>query len=302
MALPESKKPVVFTAEQQLYQPLTAEEDRERTNYHYEQPAEFFYAITGGEWNVYSCNLWNEARTETASQEAKLDLLAELMELQPGQRVLDVGCGWGGPLVYLSKTYGVQGVGLTLSSLQKRAAEQRIARYDVDVRIVESHWRDYQDAQGFDVVYTDEVIVHFYDLAGWFSKVHGLLRDNGRMVNKELHLTHPAYSEMTRAMSYINEIFGATGNYRTLAEELTIANDAGYEVRTIYQVPTWHYQKTVDRWEANLLEHRRELEELVGRAYFRRFRTYLKLCYFIHGTTRMTMDIVVCHKLPRSHT
>ena len=300
MTLLQTRKQAVFAPEQQLYQPYSPEEDKQRTNSHYEQPVEFFYAVTGGEWNVYSCNLWGEVLTDTESQEAKLNLLAQLMQLKPGQRILDVGCGWGGPLVYLSKTYGVQGVGLTLSSLQKRAAEQRIAQYGVDVEIIEGHWRDYQDERGFDVVFTDEVIVHFYDLGGFFSKVRALLRNGGRMVNKELHLTHPKYSEMTRAMSFINEIFGSTGNYRTLAEELALVGEAGFEVRTIHQLPCWHYQKTVDRWEANLLQHSAELEELVGTADFRRFRTYLKLCHHIHGGHRMTLDIVVSHKLPSS--
>jgi cyclopropane-fatty-acyl-phospholipid synthase len=286
----------VFTEDQQLYRPLSIEEDRERTNTHYEQPVEFFYTLTGGEWNVYSANLWTDTETQTESQEKKLDLLAELMQLRPGMRILDVGCGWGGPLVYLSKKYGVQGVGLTLSSLQKRAADERIASHDADVTIVESHWKDYDDDQPFDVVYTDEVIVHFNDLGGFFTKVHGLLRDGGCMLNKELHLVHARHSEMTRAMSFINEIFGSTGNYRTLAEELTLVGEAGFDVAAIRQMPLREYQKTVDSWLANIKGRRARLEELVGRATFRRYQTYLQLCHHIHGGTRMTLDMVVCRK------
>ena len=280
-----------------MYQPRTVDEDRERTNSHYEQPVEFFYAMTGGAWNVYSANLWNpRITTVTESQEAKLDLLAEVMELKPGQRIMDVGCGWGGPLVYLCKTYGVRGVGLTLSALQKRAAEERVARHGVDVEIVQSHWADFRDDRGFDVVYTDEVIVHFYHLGQFFSKVSSLLRDGGRLVNKELHLTHPRYGQMTRAMSFINEIFGSTGNYRTLSEELALANAAGFEVQAIRQMPLLHYQRTVRGWLANLREHRPRLEELVGANTYRRFRTYLKLCDRIHGGRTMTVDIVAYDK------
>ena len=57
---------------------------------------------------------------------------------------------------------------------------------------------------------------------------------------------------MTRAMSFINEIFGSTGNYRTLAEELTLANEAGFDVAAIRQMPLLEYQKTVDSWMANM--------------------------------------------------
>ena len=285
-----------FTAKQQLYQPLSAEEDRERTNRHYEQPVEFFYTLTGGKWNVYSANLWTGSTTQTESQERKLDLLAELMQLRPGMRILDVGCGWGGPLVYLAQTYGVLGVGLTLSSLQKRAADERITAHGVHVTIVESHWKDYAGDQPFDVVYTDEVIVHFHDLGDFFKKVHGLLRPGGAMVNKELHLVHARHSEMTRAMSFINEVFGSTGNYRTLAEELSLVGEAGFDVEAIRQMPLREYQHTVDSWLANMKAQRARLEEVVGRETFRRFQTYLQLCHYIHGGTRMTLDVVVSRK------
>lgn len=294
------RKKVEFTEEQQFYQIYTAAEDKTRTNVHYEQPVSFFYAVTGGRWNVYSCNLWGTAKTDTASQEEKLDLLATLMDLKPGQRILDVGCGWGGPLTYLSKTYHVRGVGLTLSPTQKIAAQERAAREGADVEVVECHWRDYQDDQGFDIVYTDEVIVHFNDLGGFFSKAYALLKDGGRMVNKELHFTHPRYSEMTRGLSLINEIYGSTGNYRPLAEELALANAAGFEVQTIHQIPLEHYRTTMARWVANMLEHRAELEEMVGRDYFRRFRTYLKLCLHIFTGQTMTLDVVVSHKVTPS--
>lgn len=98
----------------QFYHRYSVAEDRERTTQHYGKPAEFFLPILGGRWQVYSCNLWEGANTETESQECKLDLLASLVGLAPWRRVLDVGCGWGGPLVYLNQTYSIQGVGLTL--------------------------------------------------------------------------------------------------------------------------------------------------------------------------------------------
>jgi cyclopropane fatty-acyl-phospholipid synthase-like methyltransferase len=108
----------------QLFHSYSVEEDRVRTNVHYEQPPEFFYLITGGEWNCYSCNLWDGATTDTESQEAKLDQTAALAGLERGMRILDVGCGWAGPLAYLCQRYGVSGVGLTLSPSQKEAGDE----------------------------------------------------------------------------------------------------------------------------------------------------------------------------------
>jgi cyclopropane-fatty-acyl-phospholipid synthase len=287
---------------QRLHQARSPEEDRQRTNIHYERPAEFFSLITGGEWNVYSANIWTDGRSGaadpvTASQEAKLDLLAELMELRPGERLLDVGCGWGGPLVYLAKRFGLRGVGLTLSPTQKAAADQRSARHRVDVTVHERHWKEYEDEQRFDAVMTDEVIVHFEDLGGYFAKVRSLLQPHGRMLNKELHFTHSAHAEMTRAMAFINDIYGGTGNYRTLSEELRLTNQAGFAVERVHQIDRVHYQRTLDRWLSNMFEHRARLEELVGKEDVRRFRAYLKLVRQVLGGRTMTLDVVVSRPL-----
>ena len=98
-------------------------------------------------------------------------------------------------------------------------------------------------------------------------------------------------------MSFINEIFGSTGNYRTLAEELTLANEAGFDVAAIRQMPLLEYQETVDSWMANMKASRaRDWRSWSGATRYRRFLTYLQLCHHIHGGTRMTLDLVQCRK------
>jgi cyclopropane-fatty-acyl-phospholipid synthase len=281
-----------------FHQAYSTEEDQARTNVHYEQPVEFFYTLTGGRWNVYSCNWWEAETTDiTVSQEAKLDLFAQLLELKPGQRILDVGCGWGGPLTYLCKKYGLHGVGLTLSPKQKAAAEARVAQEGADVQIIERHWRDYEDAEGFDAVYTDEVIVHFHDLGEFFTKAYALLHDGGRMLNKELHNVRPEYGKINRATAIINELYGETGNYRSLGEELTLANAAGFEVQRIVQFPRAQYLKTVGSWIENMQDHRAELEELVGKEYFKKFLMYLKVVYRIFTGEKLTIDTILSRKV-----
>ena len=295
--LPASTEWTGPAPEQQLFQRYSTERDKEQTNVHYEQPPAFFYAITGGTWNVYSCNLWDGATTDTESQEAKLDLLARLMDLRPGQRILDVGCGWAGPLVYLSTRYGVRGVGLTLSPTQKRCADERIARQGAEVEIVERHWQEYADEEGFDAIFTDEVIVHFNDLGGFFAKAHALLRPGGHFVNKELHFTNSRFKEISRMGVFVNEIYGLTGNYRTLGEELTLLDQHGFALDTIHQIPIEHYIKTADRWLSNMHRHREELRALVGPEYYRQFRTYLKIVPQLMRSRTMTLDVVASRKL-----
>ena len=143
-------------------------------------------------------------------QEAKLDIVAQLLELKPGQRIFDVGCGWGGSLTYLCKKYG----------------------------------------------------------------------------------------KINRTTAHINEIYGFTGNYRSLGEELTLANEAGFEVQSIVQFPRSHYLKTAGDWINNMQEHRGYLEELVGKDYYKQFLVYLKIVYRIFSGEKLTIDTILSRKMP----
>jgi len=278
----------------QLYHPYSVDEDQKRTNIHYEQPPDFFYLITGGRWNVYSCNLWEHPdEGDTTAQERKLDRTAELAGLRPGMRIIDVGCGWAGPLTYLCQRYDLQGVGLTLSPTQKQAAEERIRKEGVDARIELSHWQEYQPMQRFDAVITDEVIVHFNDLRGFLRNCFGWLTDTGVMVNKELHLSHPRHAVLERGGEFVSQIYGDTGNYRTLAEELQLGYDAGFEM-SVHHIPQRQYEISIDHWLANMYENRERIKQLVGEEHYRNFRIYLKLARRIQRN--MTLDYVAGRK------
>jgi cyclopropane-fatty-acyl-phospholipid synthase len=271
-------------------------EDKSRTNQHYDQPPDFFALITGGEWNTYSCNVWDETVTsETESQERKLDLLARLMDLKAGQRVLDVGCGWGGPIVYLARRYGIKGEGLTLSPKQKAYAEQRAHQHEVSVTIHECHWQHFETDVPFDAVYVDECAVHFNDLLGFFHKARQFLKRGGVLLNKELHFTHSKYMELTRSMVLLNKVFGETGNYRTLHQELAWLDEAGFRLEQIKQMPMRFYTRTVDAWLANMTAHRDRLLGLVGKEHHDLFRKYLRIVRRIHSADPplMTCDIAV---------
>jgi len=279
-----------------LYQTYSKHEDQRRTNLHYAKSADFFQKITGGEWNVYSCNLWDKAYTETDSQIAKLDMFATLAHLQPNQRILDVGCGWGGPLVYLFKTYNVSGVGLTASLPQKRATEERAASLGVDVEVVHGHWKDFKFDHQFDFIYSDEVLVHITDLLGFFKKMKSLLRHGGSMLHKELHLSHPNYVQMTRGSSFINWIFGETGNYRVLSDELGLLMQAGFEVASTHSIANWHYRKTIDCWLQNMRRHRVELTEAAGTEFYISMMKYLKIARMFVVSPAITIDVVCSRK------
>ena len=268
-------------------------EDFERTNTHYDLPAEFFITLTGGRWNCYSCNVWDGAETETESEERKIDLLVELMELRPGQRILDVGSGWGGPLVYLAKRYDVRGVGISLSPSQTAYARERADRERVPVDFRVCHWRDLDHTEPFDAVYTDEVVCHFKDLAGYFNKVRHLLKPGGRMLNKELHLTSSRYLRKTKAGSFLTGVIGGSGEYRLLHDELAVLDGAGFALERVLQIPIVNFQKTSDAWLRNLQRARSRLEEIVGSEEYRRNATYLRFARRSFANPIVSVDVVV---------
>jgi cyclopropane-fatty-acyl-phospholipid synthase len=282
----------------ELYQSYTVQEDIERTNVHYEYHPDFFYSFTGGEWNCYSCNIWDEDVTnDTQSQERKLDLMAHYMGLQPGMRILDVGCGWGGPLTYLCKTYQCTGVGLTLSHTQKKAADERAKRYGVDIEIRVQHWEEFDQPESFDAIYTDEVIVHFNDLLGFFKKCYRLLKPGGMMVHKEGHFTRKEYlTSLSRGEVFVNEIYGFTGNYRTVWEELQMVDEAGMQLVWHHQIDRAHYRKTFDAWLSNMYANRQRMIEVASEDDYKRFRIYVKLVRQGFNSTVPTVDIIASRK------
>jgi cyclopropane-fatty-acyl-phospholipid synthase len=303
---PTSNRLTKFTEELQegvrpeweLYQGTDVQADIERTNVHYEIHPEFFTTLTGGEWNVYSCNLWpRQGMTQTESQEAKLDLMAHYMRLKPGMRILDVGCGWAGPMTYLASHYQVSVVGLTISEPQKAFAEARIARYGVSAKVELCHWKEFDDDKGFDAIYTDEVIVHFFDLLDFFKKAYALLKPGGLMVNKEIHYSRKDYlTALSRGEAFINKIYGLTGNYRTLWEELQMVDEAGFELEWHHQIDIDNYRKTMDSWLANMHEGREHMIAVSSEEIYKNFRIYCKLARAGFNTSVPKMDIVVSRK------
>lgn len=301
---------------ERYYHELSCEEDAIRTNVHYMLPPRFFEVLTGGRWHVYSCNVWPKEGTVTAdddaaqtrSQEAKLDLLARVARLRPGMRVLDVGCGWGGPLLYWEQRHRIAGTGLTLSPAQAGYAAAWAERLGSKCRFEICHWDRFRAEEPMDAILTDEVSVHFQRLEDYFERAFALVADGGVVVNKELHFTHPRHAvKLPAGASFINQLYGITGNYRCLADELAMAHRAGFEVADVVQLEAADYVHTAGAWRANLKRHQEELVALVGMDTFRNFCSYLSLVVALFegraAPSTQTIDVVTYRKpAPRQST
>ncbi len=122
---------------------------------HYELGLDLFRAMLG-ERMMYSCAYWKDAGTLDEAQDRKLDLIARKLQLEPGMRVLDIGCGWGGAIHYFAEKYGVSGVAVTPSLDQYEAARNLCAGLPVEIRR-----QDYREVdERFDRVYSIDMIGH----------------------------------------------------------------------------------------------------------------------------------------------
>jgi len=130
---------------------------------------------------IYSCAYWRWADNLDAAQEAKLDLICRKMHLEPGMRVLDIGCGWGGFAHYAATTYGAQVTGISPAIEQVKLASERCD--GLDVRIEQA---DYRSVRGeFDRIVSVGMMEHVgtKNLAGFFDRCNELLVDDGLMLH-----------------------------------------------------------------------------------------------------------------------
>ena len=151
--------------------------DAAAISYHYDVSNEFYRMVLGPSM-TYSCAVWpSEDATLEEAQAAKYDLICRKLGLRPGMRLLDVGCGWGGMVMHAARHYGVQAIGITLSTNQAEYAQKVAA--DAGVEGVEYRVQDYRDVDGrFDAISSIGMFEHvgLARLAEYFTHLHDLLR------------------------------------------------------------------------------------------------------------------------------
>lgn len=128
----------------------------------------------------YSCGYWEHAQSLEQAQQHKMELICRKLGLEPGMKVLDIGCGWGGMARYAAENYGVEVTGITISRAQRDWARSRLAGLSVEVRL-----QDYRDLAGqFDRIWSVGMFEHVgpRNYGAYFRKCHAVLREGGLML------------------------------------------------------------------------------------------------------------------------
>ncbi|HEY8200914.1 MAG TPA: cyclopropane-fatty-acyl-phospholipid synthase family protein [Actinomycetota bacterium] len=254
--------------------PHSKRRDASAVVHHYDVGNDF-YRLVLGPTMVYSC-----ARFETAdstldtAQDAKCDLVCRKLALEPGMRLLDVGCGWGRMVCHAATNYGVQAVGITLSRAQHVLATERATSLGlgdlVDIRLQD--YRDLRDEE-FDAISSIGMLEHVGHarLHEYSAILAGVLRPGGRLLNHAI--TTPNGATIGRR-SFIGRYVFPDGELPDLAAVVAATQQTGLEVRDVESLRE-HYALTLRAGLANLESNWEQALALVGPARSRIWRLYM---------------------------
>ncbi|MFJ9811463.1 class I SAM-dependent methyltransferase [Streptomyces sp. NPDC101158] len=227
--------------------------DKQAISHHYDVGNDFYELVLGPSM-VYSCAYWTDGGTLEEAQRDKLDLIARKLALKEGDRLLDVGCGWGSMAIHAAREYGARVVGVTLSREQAAFARKRIAEEGLTDRI-EIRVQDYRDVMDgpYDAISSIGMAEHVgaVKYREYADTLYGLLKPGGRLLNHQISRRPEPDEEAYRVDPFIDAYVFPDGELAPMGRTLTTLEDAGFEVRDVEAIRE-HYALTLRRWVANL--------------------------------------------------
>ena len=248
--------------------------DEAAVRHHYDLPVEF-YALWLDTSLTYSCASFAEpSDTIDTAQRAKLDLVCRKLRLQPGERLLDIGCGWGSLPIHAATHYGVSVVGVTLSPAQAAHARRRVAELGL-ARQVEIRLADYRDDLGVavDAVSSIGMIEHVghANIGRFTDAVAGALRPGGRAL---IHGITARRGGAIERGSFTDAFIFPDGELEDVGVLASTLERSGLEVRDVENLRE-HYALTLRSWRDRLEDRWAEAEAIVGPVRMRLWKLYL---------------------------
>jgi cyclopropane-fatty-acyl-phospholipid synthase len=237
---------------------------------HYDLPPEFFRMMYCDDRITGSCGYWKTATNLDEAQEAKLDLVCRKLKLKPGQRVLDIGCGWGSFMGYAAEKYGVECEGVTISKEQGDYANKRYNQLPV-----RAHVQDYRDYEGkVDRIASMGMFEHVgtKNYRDYFKMARRCLPEDGLFVLHTIWTNTPT----PHTEPYIDKYIFPNGVIPTVGQ-ITTACHGLFAVLHLENFGAY-YDRTLLAWCEGLRRHREEIVAMYGERFFRTQEFYLLAC------------------------
>lgn len=264
--------------------------DRQAVAFHYDVSNEF-YRLWLDSRMLYSCAYF-ECETDDleTAQLAKLNHLCRKLRLRPGQRLLDIGCGWGGLAMHAARAHDARVTGITLSELQAALATARLMSAGLSdaVTIELKDYRDVQDAEGFDAIVSVGMAEHVGEknLPLYFEKAYSLLKPGGVFLNHAIG--DDVRSARAMGDSFVQEYVFPDAELPPISRVLVAAEAAGFEVRDVENLRE-HYKLTLRHWVHRLEQAHDAALRFIDEPTYRIWRVYM--AGSAHGIDRARLAI-----------
>lgn len=259
---------------------------RRSISHHYDVANEFYERILDPEM-IYSCAYFlDEAQTLAQAQQNKLNHICRKLMLKPGDRLLDIGCGWAGLVIWAATHYRVTAHGITLSQKQYEYGLERVRKLGLQDQ-VSLELRDYRQLQGA-ACYDKIVSVGMFEHIGvknfpiYFSTVEKLLKPGGLFLNHGI--TNDTGWRGRATSRFINEYIFPDGELARVSDVSNAMEHQGFEILDVEAMRP-HYAMTLRHWLKNLQENQESIVEIAGMRTYRLWRLYMAgaAYYFDHG-------------------
>jgi len=252
------------------------ERDQQAISYHYNRSNDF-YALWLDKRMVYSCAYFATPEDDLdTAQERKLNYICRKLRLRPGERLLDIGCGWGGLVIYAAQHYGVEAHGITLSQAQAELAQERIRQAGLTdrCRVEVRDYRDVNEQYSFAKIVSVGMFEHVGEalLSTYFQQAWHLLQPGGVFLNHGI--ASIATQPTPRGPTFNHRYVFPDGELVPINSTLRAAEMSGFEVRDVENLRE-HYALTLRHWVGRLEAHAEQARHFTSDITYRIWRLYM---------------------------
>ncbi len=290
----------------QLFRPRahSRKQDASAIQYHYDVSNAFYQCFLDPNM-VYSCAYYESGTEDLATaQIKKIDHILNKIRIQPGEQLLDIGCGWGTLVIRAAQRYGARCTGITLSKNQHALATERVAAAGLSDR-VRIELVDYRDIEGrFDRITSVGMFEHvgLKNLPLYFSRIRDLLTDEGLAMNHGICTTNTDHSTARYgAGEFIEQYVFPEGELPHVGAVLMAMQDGGLEALDVENLRR-HYARTCATWADNFERNAERIRTQVDERRYRIWRIYLAGCAHAFENDWISLYQIVCGKSGRSAT